>query len=76
MKLNQIIAIANGEKARKEKVLTKIYHLLQKSELFIGITRTYRPLEESSDGFTERLPEEKKLIQLTVKDAIVETSKV
>lgn len=79
MKLNQIIAIANGEKSRREKVLKEIYHTLQKPELFMGITRVYRPLEEeekSPNTFTENLPEEKKLVHTTVKSAISEAIKV
>jgi hypothetical protein len=72
MKLNQVIAIANGEKSRKEKVLSKIYQKLQKHELFMGITRKYQPLEESAEGSVEKLPEERKLVQLTVESAISE----
>jgi hypothetical protein len=76
MRLNQIIAIANGEKSRKEKILSLTYQKLQKHELFVGMTRTYRPLEESEHGITERLPNEKRLVQMTIQDAIKDTVKV
>lgn len=79
MKLNQIIAIANGEKSRREQVMKEVYHTLQKSELFIGITRVYRPLEEEERDpniFYENLPDEKKLVYTTVEDATKDVKKV
>lgn len=76
MKLNQVIAVVNGEKSRKEKVLTKTYQKLQKHELFAGITRTYSPLEESENGVVEKLPQERKLVQMTVQDAIADAVSV
>ena len=70
MQLNQIIALVNGEKSRKEKIITKTYQKLQKTELFLGISRTYRPLEVSEEGIVEMLPAERRLVQMTVSDAI------
>lgn len=72
LRLNQIIAIANGEKARKQKVLTKTYQNLQKSTLFEGISKRYAALDE--DG--ERLPNEDKRVQLTVQQAMKEAIEV
>lgn len=72
MKLNQVIAIANGEKSRKQKVLTKVYQDLSKDQLFSGIVRTYAPKYEEGEVF----PSEKKLVQLTVEKAIEEATSV
>lgn len=70
-KLAQIIAVVNGKKTKVQKVLTDIYHKIQKAELFNGISRTYRPLDE--DGETQ--PAEQKLVQYTVAEAIEEARK-
>lgn len=65
-KLNQIIAVTAGKKSRTQKAITEVYHQLQKPALLDGITRTYRPKDE--DG--EKLPAERKHVQLKVKDAV------
>jgi hypothetical protein len=72
LKLNQLIAICNGEKSRAQKILTNIYKTLDKEQLFEGISRKYEKIDE--DGITQ--PPEKKSIQLSVKDAIKEAAEV
>lgn len=67
-KLNQIVAVVNGKKTKVQKALTDVYHKIQKAELFQGISRTYKPLNE--DGETQ--PPEQKLVQYTVGEAIKE----
>lgn len=69
-KLNQIIAIANGEKSRAKKVMTGIYQKMDKEALFSGLSKTYEPIDEEG----EKLPKEEKFVQMTVKDAIEEVS--
>ena len=71
-KLNQIIAVAQGTKSRCESELTKAYQLLQKADLLNGIARKYRPLDEENG---EKLPEEKKHVQYTVKKAVGDVSR-
>ena len=71
-KLNQIIAIGNGEKSRAKKVITKIYQKLDKEILFSGITKTYEPIDEEG----EQLPKEEKFVQMTVDDSIKEVKQV
>ena len=71
MKLNQAIAIANGEKSKSASVMTGLYHKLQKADLFEGFTKRYKPLDEDSK---ETLPEESKVVQMNVRDAIKEGS--
>lgn len=66
-KLNQIIAVTAGKKSRSQKAITEVYHQLQKPALLDGIARTYRPKDE--DG--EKLPAERKHVQVKVKDAVV-----
>lgn len=42
-KLNQIVAVVKDRKEEAKRILTEAYHLLQKPDLFSGMTRTYRP---------------------------------
>ena len=71
-KLNQIIAIGNGEKSRAKKVMTKIYQKLDKEILFSGIAKTYEPIDEEG----EQLPKEEKYVQMAVGDSIKEVKAV
>lgn len=61
-KLNQIVAVEKGLKARTAGALTKIYHDLQKPTLFAGISRKYTPVDDDGD----RLPPESTLVQQNV----------
>ncbi len=72
LRMNQVIAISNGEKSRKQKVLSKVYHELLQSTLFEGISKRYNPLDEEG----ERLPDEDKKVQLTVQQAVKEATEV
>ncbi len=65
-RLHQIIAVEKSVKSRAEKALTEAYHLVQKPELFVGLTRTYEPLEDTG----EQKPAESKKIQFTAKQMI------
>lgn len=67
-KLNQIVAVVSGKKTSTQKTITELYHKLQKSVLFEGISRTYRPSDEEGETF----PSERKNLQLKVEDTIVE----
>lgn len=67
-KLNQIVAVVNGEKTRSQKAITEIYHKIQKETLFSGMSRTYQKLND--DDKDEQA--EKKLVQYTVSEAIGE----
>jgi len=70
MKLNQIIALVSGKKARAMNLLTEAHHKW-KEVLLSGIIRTYNPLDE--DG--ERFPQEKKEVQLKIHHALPELKK-
>lgn len=65
MKLNQAIAITTGEKTRKTRALTDLYHTLQKREFFDGHTKRYTPFEEDPTGASS-LPNEDRIVQNTV----------
>ena len=65
-KLNQIIALANGEKARCKSAVTQLYHKLQKPEPFSGISRTYRPKDDEG----EQLPRESQRVQWQADDIL------
>jgi hypothetical protein len=69
-KLNQILAIEKGTKARVAKALTGAYHQFQKPALFMGVSRTYQPLAEDGETF----PPESQRVQVkadTVLDGLV-----
>src|SRR5215204_5689111 len=61
-KLNQIIAIEQGEKARANKATAPLFHALKVPAVFAGLTRTYEPVEDNG----ERLPDESARVQVTV----------
>src|SRR5574337_820052 len=65
-KLNQIVAVEKGLKARTATAITKIYHDLQKPALFAGLSKTYQPKDEEGD----KLPAERQLVQLRVDDQL------
>lgn len=68
-KLNQIIAVLNGNTGRKtvcQKAVTAVYQTLQKAAAFTGIARSYRPLTD--DG--EKFPPENKPVTAKVPDLL------
>lgn len=71
-RLNQIIAIANGKKSRTQSELTRVHHMMQKTELFAGISRTYTSKDE--DG--ESRPPEHKNVQYTARAGIADARAV
>lgn len=65
-KLNQIIAVAQSKKAAAKKALERAYHLLQKTELYQGLEKSYQPQDE--DG--EQLPPESKRVEYKVSEVL------
>jgi len=65
-KLNQIIAIEKGIKARVYGELTELHKAIQKPDLFNGFAKTY--LKKEDDG--EDLPQERKRAQFVVSDLL------
>jgi hypothetical protein len=63
-KLNQIVAVVAGKKTRTEKDFGDLNKVVQKPELFHGLSRQYQPLEEGG----EELPAEQKRPQKSSKD--------
>lgn len=61
-KLCQVIAVVATKKAKTTAAITNSYHVIQKANLFDGISRTYQPKDEDGD----RQPAENKLIQVKV----------
>ncbi len=68
-KLNQIIAIEKGIKSQSVQQVAETQRTLQKSSLFSGISRTYRPKDEEG----EQLPPESNKVQVTADEIIHET---
>jgi len=50
-KLNQIVAVVSGQKTRAEKEFGDLNKIVQKHDLFNGLSRTYQPLEEGGEQF-------------------------
>ncbi|MGE0709638.1 MAG: hypothetical protein AB7T09_16800 [Planctomycetota bacterium] len=50
-KLNQVLAIEKGTKARIHGEITRMHHALQKPGLLNGFAKTYRPKEEDGDAY-------------------------
>jgi hypothetical protein len=65
-KLNQVLAAETGVRSRLDRRVTDAYNLLQKEELFSGLTRSYTPNDEEG----EKLPSEEKRVQNTVRDSL------
>lgn len=72
-KLNQLLAIEKGVKNKAARIETDLYHSLQKSQLFSGLSRVYTPKDEE-DG--DQLPLEQVAVQIkseTVLDQLSES---
>lgn len=69
-KLNQIIAVEQGVKAKATREHTELYRLLDKPVLLTGIARTYQPKDEEGD----KLPSESTLVQVNVEDVLAGTA--
>lgn len=65
-KLNQVIAAMAEKKKQADEVVTTTYQQVQKADLFKGISRDYRPVDE--DG--EKMPPERKNVQFHVKSSL------
>jgi len=69
-RLNQILGVENSAKTRYHELTTAVYHLLQKSELFQGVSRKYRPKEDGG----EQLSDEDKAVTHRASQVIAETT--
>ena len=71
MRQHQIIALEKGVKSKTQALITKLYHLVQKGELFTGHTKTYKPKDENGD----KLPDDNKYVQERVDLMLAEAEK-
>ncbi|MDI2125824.1 hypothetical protein [Yinghuangia seranimata] len=69
-KLNQIIAVEKGVKAKAFQDLTQAHHDLQKATLLSGISRTYQAKDEEG----EQLPPESTRVQVKAEDVLRATA--
>jgi hypothetical protein len=69
-KLNQIIAVQKGVQASTARAITDAYHKFQKTQLFGGLSRTYRPKDEEG----ELLPGESVKVQLKAEEVLTEAT--
>lgn len=70
-KLNQIIAIEKGIKARAYSEVSELHKLNQKPALFNGFSKSYDPLDDAG----EKLPSEQQRVQHNVKDVLKATER-
>lgn len=69
-KLNQIVAVEKGVKAKTTAVMTEFYRVLDKSPLWAGRIRSYVPKDDDGDKF----PGERQLVQAKAADVIAQLS--
>lgn len=65
-KLNQIIAVEKGIKAKAHSEVSELYKLVQKPALFSGFSKMY----QANDDAGEKLPSEQLRVQVTSDDAL------
>jgi len=70
-KLNQIVAVEKGEKARALAEETALHREVQKTPLLSGISRTYKPKDDEGDS----LPSEKTLVQVNAEEVLEKLGK-
>lgn len=70
-KLNQLIAVESGVKAKAQRAETDLYRVIQKDALLTGISRKYTPKDDDGD----RLPSESTLVQVKVNQVLDELAK-
>jgi hypothetical protein len=68
LKLNQVIAVLQTVKANATKAKTAVYHLIQKTALFQGISRNFQPVDE--DGFV--YPPENQALQMRAEELLTQ----
>lgn len=68
--LNQIIAVLKGTKASTNRAVSDSYKLVQKPDLFKGLTKTYAPLDEEG----VQLPSEGTNVQLKANDILADVA--
>lgn len=70
-KLNQLVAIERDVKQKAGQEITDAYHLIQKPDLFKGLSRTYKPRDEDGELF----PSESTRVQVSSNDLFAQIKK-
>ena len=65
--LHEMIAVKKGVKSRRVAELTALYHEASKADLFAGVVKTYKPLDENDP---ERISDERKLVQRNAREMV------
>lgn len=63
---HQLLAIEKGVKSKAKSVLDRAYHTIQRAPLFVGLSRTFHPLNEEGPNF----PPERTKVQQSVDDLV------
>jgi hypothetical protein len=69
-KLNQIVAIEKGIKSRVEKSITDLKRALEKTGLFVGFVKTYRPKSEGDETY----PSEQQKVQMRAEETLAQVA--
>ena len=72
LKLHEVVAIRKGIKSRTYGELTQLYKRAQKSDLYGGMSRVYKPKDDDGETF----PAEDKLVQLLSEDVLKKIRKI
>lgn len=70
-KLNQLVAVLQGEKQNANKLSAPLFHAAKTPELFAGLTKTYEPVDEDGEAF----PDERVGVKYTVDQLLKSFSK-
>lgn len=71
MKLHQLLPIIQKTKAAATKAKTAVYHIVQKRELFEGLSRSYTPVDDAGYVY----PSESKVLQMRATQCVEEFAK-
>jgi len=71
-KLSEAVALARAAKTRVHGALTALHRESQKIDLYVGITRTYRPIGDDD----ERFPDESRSVRTSATDVLDELNRL
>lgn len=72
LKLHEVVAVRKGVKSRTYGELTELFKKAQKSDLYNGMTRDFKPKDDDSETY----PPEDKKVQLVADDVLKQVRKL
>lgn len=74
MRLNQALAVEKTFKAAAEERMTKLHHMLAKTDLLAGLSRTYQKRNEEDPELPP--PNEHKAVQLNAEETLIDLTQI